>query len=266
MIKIKSDTEIQYLKDAGIKLGRVFDKLKDHIVVGVSTLDLDSLAYRYIKEEGCKPSFLGYEGFPGTICASVNSVLIHGIPSKDTILNEGDIISIDMGLIDKTGFQADAARTFYVGNKENMPKEIEEFIKTTEDCFYKACSVVKPGIHVTDISAMIEKTAKEKNYSLVEEFGGHGIGREMHEDPMIPNCGKSGYGPIIKKNMALAIEPMLLQGSKHIIIEDDGWTVKSKDNKLTCHYENTIIVTENGFEITTVDSNVLSHIGGIKNV
>lgn len=261
-IKIKTDAEILMLKKVGLKLGRVFDKLKGHIVPGVSTKYLDSLAKKYILEENCKPSFLGYEGFPGSICASVNDTLIHGIPSEDIILADGDIISIDMGNIDnETGFQGDACRTFTVGN---VSSEAKRLIECTERCFYEAMKIIKPGIHVTDISEVFTKIAKEYNYSLVEEFGGHGIGREMHEDPMIPNCGKGNHGPILRKNMAIAVEPMVLQGKRYITCLNDGWTIKSCDHKLTCHYENTLVITDNGCEITTVDSSVISYLGGNK--
>lgn len=259
-ITIKTDTEIQYLKEVGLKLGRVFDKLKEHIVPGVSTKQLDKLAKKFMEQENTRPSFLGYYGFPGSICASVNDTLIHGIPSDDIILKDGDIISIDMGNIDnRTNYQADACRTFAVGNISLQAKRL---IECTEKCFYEAMKIVKPGIHVTDISAKITEVATSYGYSLVEEFGGHGIGREMHEDPMIPNCGKPNRGPILKKNMAICIEPMVLEGKRFIKILDDEWTVKSIDHKLTCHYENTLVITENGCEITTVDSSTRSHLGG----
>lgn len=262
MIKIKSAQEIEYMKAAGVKLGKVFDLLKSHIVPGISTKELDALAYKYIKKQGCKPSFLGYEGFPGSICASVNETLIHGIPSEEIVLKDGDIISIDMGLIDKTHFQADACRTFMVGNCSD---EVKRLVETTERCFYEAMKIVKPGIRVTDISAKIQEVAFSEGYSLVEEFGGHGIGKEMHEDPFIPNCGEKGHGPILQKNMCICIEPMVMQGKKEITISPfDGWTVKSKDRRLTCHYENTLVITQDGCEITTVDSSVISHLGGNK--
>lgn len=258
-IHIKTDAEIEYMKEAGLILGKVFDVLKDHIRSGISTKELDALAYRYIQSEGCKPTFLGYGGFPGSICASVNDTIIHGIPSKEIVLKEGDIISIDMGLVTKHGFQADACRTYGVGK---ISPEAERLIQCTEQAFYDCYKMIKPGIHVTDISAVIEQTATSHGYSLIEDFGGHGIGRQMHEDPMIPNLGKAGHGPVLKKNMCICVEPMVMEGSNDYIILDDGWTVKSKDHKLTCHYENTLVITETGCEITTVDSSVISHLGG----
>ena len=258
MIIIKSQAEVKKMEEAGLKLGRVFDRLSKHIKPGVTTLELDKLAFKYLSEEGCTPSFKGYDGFPGSICASVNEMLIHGIPSKDIVLKEGDIISIDMGNI-YHGYQGDAASTFAVGKVDG---ETQRLIDATEECFYEAFKYCKPGNHLSDISTSISKISAKYGYETTKEFGGHGIGREMHEDPFIFNYGNSyGKGVLLREGMCLAIEPMLHQGSDEIEIIEDGWGVRSKDGKLTCHYENTVVITKDGAKILTVDDNVRKHIG-----
>lgn len=257
MIIIKSSDEIKKMEDAGRILGHVFDQLKPHVKPGVSTYELDRLAEKYIRKAGCIPSFKGEDGFPGSICASVNNMLIHGIPSKKVILHDGDILSIDMGNI-YHGYQGDAARTYAVGTISDDAKRL---IQATEECFYEAIKFCKPGNHLSDISASISKIAGEYGFSTTKEFGGHGIGREMHEDPFIFNYGTYGHGPILREGMCIAIEPMIHQGSDKIKILDDGWGVVSLDGKLTCHYENTIVITAEGCKILTVDENVKAHIG-----
>lgn len=257
MIVIKSDREIELMRQAGHKLGRVFDRLAPLVVPGVSTHKLDVMVEKFLKEENCIPSFKGYEGFPAAICASVNDMLIHGIPSKKIILKEGDILTVDMGNIWQ-GYQGDAARTYAVGT---VSPETQRLIETTEACFYAALEVAKPGNRLSDISHAVEEVARNAGYTLTEDYGGHGIGREMHEDPMILNVGRPGHGPVLRKGMCLAIEPMLNVGSPELRILEDGWGVKSLDGKLTCHYENTIVITEDGAEVLTVDENVRKHIG-----
>lgn len=260
MIIIKSDSEIQKMKEAGALLGEVFDLLAKEVKPGVSTAKLDRLAEKYLRQRGCVPSFKGYGGFPGSICASVNECLIHGIPSKKIILKEGDIISIDMGNIIH-GFQGDAARTFPVGE---ISPETKRLIECTEKCFYEALKVAKPGAHISDMSAKISEVAAEYGYSTTKEYGGHGIGREMHEDPFIFNYGTPGHGPVIRKGMCLACEPMIHQGSDSITQLDDGWGVVSTDGKLTCHYENTMYIDDEGAHITTIDKNVKGHIQNVE--
>lgn len=264
-IKIKTQEEINHLKEVGLKLGRVFDKIKEQIKPGVSTKYLDDLIGKYIKDEGCIPTFKGYGGFPNNACISVNDVLIHGIGSNTEILKEGDIVSLDIGATDKkTGFIGDCARTYGVGK---ISMEAENLIKTVEVCFYEAIKVIKPGAKITDISNTFEQVAYKEGYSLTDEYCGHGVGKNLHEDPQIPNCGPAHRGATIVKNMCLAVEPMILAGKKDVVVDPhDGWTVRSKDHKLTAHYENTLVVTENGCEITTVDSSVISYLGGNGNV
>lgn len=257
MIEIKSKREVELMREAGSRLGRVFDRLSELIVPGVSTRELDMKVEHLLRQEDCIPSFKGYEGYPAAICASVNDVLIHGIPSSGVVLKEGDIVSIDMGNI-HDGYQGDAARTYAVGA---VSPEARRIIDTAEECFYAAYRVARPGNRLSDISHAIEEVARRAGYSLTEEFGGHGIGRTMHEDPMILNVGRPGHGPILRAGMCLAIEPMLSAGTKEIRILPDGWGVASADGKLTAHYENTIVITEDGAEVLTVDDNVRKHLG-----
>jgi methionyl aminopeptidase len=259
-IIVKSDYEIQHMIKAGAILGQAFDYVSQYIVPGVSTLQLDHLVEKFLRQRGSKPSFKNFEGFPGSICASVNDVLIHGIPSSKIILKEGDIISLDMGNIFE-GFQGDAARTYKVGK---VSEEANRLIECTEKCFYEAVKQAKVGNHLTDISAQISRVAAEYGYSTTKDYGGHGIGREMHEEPFIPNYGEMGHGPILREGMCLAIEPMIQAGSDAIRNLDDGWGVASADGRLTCHYENTIYIAKDGAHITTIDENVKGHLGNVE--
>jgi len=258
MIVIKTKEELKKIYEAGNRLGKLFDYLKPFIKPGISTHKLDKLAEAFIRESGCIPSCLHYEGYPASICASVNDVLVHGIPSPKIILKEGDIVSIDVcNLLD--GFQSDACRTFAVGK---ISEDDEKLISVTEECFYAGLAKAIPGNRIGDISHAIETTAKSYGFSVTEYYGGHGIGREMHEDPMILNYGRAGYGPLIREGMALCIEPMLLKGSKETVRLKDGWGEVSIDKQNTAHYENTVLITSDGPIIATIDSNVLRHLKG----
>lgn len=259
MITIRTKQEMEKMVVAGNKLGAIFDKIAPEIRPGRTTYEIDKLITRYIKESGGKPNFALEDGYHNAICASVNEVLIHGIPSKSVVLKEGDILSIDMGNLDDNGYNGDACRTFPVGN---VSDEAKRLIRCTEECFYAAYQVCYPGRHLYEISQAIQRTADKYGYSLVKEYGGHGIGREMHEDPFIYNywLPSLGLGPILREGMCLAIEPMVMSGSSEIMTEKDGWGVVSADRKLTCHYENDVIITENGPVITSVDSNVRRHL------
>ncbi len=260
MIEIKTAEEIEKMIKVGKILGDCFDYLSQFIEPGVSTYKLDELAEKYLRKHGCIPSFKGYEGFPGSICASVNDVLIHGIPSKKVVLKEGDIISIDMGNI-LDGYNGDAARTYKVGQ---VSEEASRLIECTQKCFFEAYKEARVGNHLSDISAKISDVAKEYGYSTTKEFGGHGIGRDMHEDPFIFNYGTKGHGIILRKGMCLAIEPMIHQGSDKIVQLPDGWGIKSADGKLTCHFENTIYIDDDGPHITTVDSIVKGYLSNVE--
>ena len=248
-IIIKSPREIALIKKAGSILADTFDYLKVHTRGGISTKELDKLAESFIRSHGGIPTCKGYEGFPGAICISVNDTLLHGIPSKSIILKDGDIVSYDI-CVTYEGYIADACRTFPVGE---ISSEAKRLLDTTKKCFFEAVKLVKPGVHLGDISQKIYETGTSAGYTLTRDYGGHGVGREMHEDPFVLNYGEKGTGPILKKGMVIAIEPMLNEGKVELYTLDDGWTVKTLDGKLSCHYENTIAMTDDGYEILTLE-------------
>lgn len=248
-IIIKSPREIALIKKAGSILADTFDYLKVHTRAGISTKELDKLAESFIRNHGGIPTCKGYEGFPGAICISVNDTLLHGIPSKSIILKDGDIVSYDI-CVTYEGYIADACRTFPVGE---ISSEAKRLLDTTKKCFFEAVKLVKPGVHLGDISQKIYETGTSAGYTLTRDYGGHGVGREMHEDPFVLNYGEKGTGPILKKGMVIAIEPMLNEGKVELYTLDDGWTVKTLDGKLSCHYENTIAITDDGYEILTLE-------------
>ena len=248
-IIIKSPREIALIKKAGSILADTFDYLKVHTRAGISTKELDKLAESFIRSHGGIPTCKGYEGFPGAICISVNDTLLHGIPSKSIILKDGDIVSYDV-CVTYEGYIADACRTFPVGE---ISSEAQRLLDTTKKCFFEAVKLVKPGVHLGDISQKIYETGTSAGYTLTRDYGGHGVGREMHEDPFVLNYGEKGTGPILKKGMVIAIEPMLNEGKVELYTLDDGWTVKTLDGKLSCHYENTIAITDDGYEILTLE-------------
>ena len=258
-IVIRTPREQELMKEAGRKLGSVFDKLQEEIRPGRSTYEIDKIADRLIRETGGVPNFALEDGYHNAVCASVNDTIIHGIPSKKKILKEGDIISIDMGNKDASGYNGDACRTFAVGN---VYAEASKLIRCSEECFYAALQVCYPGHHLYEISMAIQRVADSYGFSLLPDYGGHGIGSEMHEDPFIPNDyhPEYGLGPFLRPGMCLAIEPMVMAGKKEYYTDPDGWGIKSVDGMMTSHYENDIIITENGPIITTVDSNVLRHL------
>ena len=248
-IIIKSPREIALIKKAGSILADTFDYLKVHTRAGISTKELDKLAESFIRSHGGIPTCKGYEGFPGAICISVNDTLLHGIPSKSIILKDGDIVSYDI-CVTYEGYIADACRTFPVGE---ISSEAKRLLDTTKKCFFEAVKLVKPGVHLGDVSQKIYETGTSAGYTLTRDYGGHGVGREMHEDPFVLNYGEKGTGPILKKGMVIAIEPMLNEGKVELYTLDDGWTVKTLDGKLSCHYENTIAITDDGYEILTLE-------------
>ena len=247
MITIKSDSEIELMREAGKILRDTLNMLKEHVKVGVTTKELDKLAHDYIISRGAKPSFLGYGGFPGSICASVNEQVVHGIPSNRKLVS-GDIIGIDCGVIYK-GWQSDAARTFAVGQISDKHKKL---IEITEQCFFEAVKVIRDGARLGDIGAAVQNLAESNGFSVVRDLVGHGIGKEMHEDPQVPNYGKAGKGLRLKRNMTLAIEPMINEGTYEVSALDDGWTVVTDDDGYSAHYENTVLITEDGYEILSL--------------
>ena len=247
MISIKSDREIKLMREAGKRLNDTFKYIEEYVKTGVTTEKLDKLIHDYIIGIGCIPSCLGYEGYPCSSCISINDEVVHGIPGKCKI-KDGDIVSIDLVLSYK-GYHADATRTYIVGN---VSKKIENLVKDTKDAFYAGVHEVKEGARVRDISIAIENYAHSHGLSVVEELCGHGIGLDMHEAPDICNFD-DGNKTRLKAGMTIAIEPMLNLGSKEVYLDEDDWTVKTLDGMPSCHYENTVLVTKDGYEILTGD-------------
>lgn len=248
MIIIKTDNEIEYMRQAGKIVGDTLLKLEEAVKPGITTAELDRIAEEYIVKQGAKPSFKGYCGFPASICASVNEEVVHGIPSNKIVLQEGDIISIDCGAM-LNGYHGDAARTFPVGR---ISEEAKRLIEVTKESFFKGVKNAVIGNKLTDISAEVQKYAESFGYSLVRDYVGHGIGRDMHEDPEVPNFGRPGRGPRLCKGMVLAIEPMVNIGKYHVKVEPNNWTVVTEDGNLSAHYENTVAILEDGPEILTL--------------
>ena len=246
MITIKSREEIELMRHAGMLVSKMHKFIKPYIKAGITTKELDKLCEDFIRSNDAIPTELGYEGYPASICASVNDTVVHGIPDNYK-LKDGDIITIDV-VIGYKGYQGDAAWTYAVGNISDEKKYLMEH---TEKALYEGIKQVKPGNRIGDISHAVEVYAKEHNLGVVEELCGHGIGMEMHEDPEVPNYGKPGTGPRLKEGMVICIEPMLTFGERYIYMEDDGWTIKTDDGLPAAHYEHTVLVTEDGYEILT---------------
>ena len=239
MVTIKSKAEIEYMKIAGRVTGETLRLLKELTKPGVSTLELDKAAEKYIRDNGCTPTFKGYGGFPGSVCISVNDEVIHGIPSKRT-LKEGDIVSFDVGACYK-GYNGDAARTYGVGK---ISGEAQRLIDVTRESFFAGIKFAKDAYRISDISGEIQRVAEENGFSVLREYCGHGIGRQLHEEPEIPNYKDPKHRGIrIRPGMCLAIEPMVNEGTKEIYVGDDDWTVYTQDGRLAAHYENTVLVT-----------------------
>lgn len=247
MIKIKSEREIALLKEAGRIVGLCHAEMKKCVKPGISTWELNDICEKIILEHDATPSFKGYGGFPAAVCASVNEVVIHGIPSKKQILKEGDIIAIDIGANYK-GYHGDSAWSYAVGK---ISAKDEKLMQVTEAALYAGLSVVKEGVHLGDVEAAIGNYINQYGYGIVEEYTGHGVGHELHEDPAIFNFGTPGTGPILKEGMVLAIEPMVNAGTKKVRVLSDGWTVVTKDRSKSAHFEHTIVVRKDGYEITT---------------
>ena len=255
MIDIKSKREIELMKEACRITALAHKAVAEAIKPGVSTLELDQIAEKVIRDNGGIPAQKGYPApdkntpsFPASICASINDEVIHGIPSKRVILKEGDIISIDM-VAYKDGFNGDAARTYIVGKGS---KEDERLLEVTKQAFFEGIKYAKKGFRVGDISHAIGEFVEKNGFSVIKEFQGHGIGRSMHEDPGIPNYGKAGKGPRLEPGMTLAIEPMVIAGKDTILELEDGWTIVTEDGSNAAHYENTILITEKEPEVLTL--------------
>ena len=249
MITIKSDEQIAYMRKANQIVRDTLNLLRDHTKPGVSTYELNKLAHEYILSQNAIPSFLNYNGFPASICVSVDSEVVHGIPSKKKILREGQIVSYDCGAI-FNGWHGDAARTVAVGL---VSPECQQLIDVTEQCFFKGVESIVVGVtRLGDLGHTIQAYAESFGYGVVRELVGHGIGRNMHEDPEVPNFGTAGRGIKLSEGMTLAIEPMITLGTERVDFLADGWTVKTKDRKPAAHYENTIAITKSGIEILSL--------------
>ncbi len=246
MIIIKSAEEIRYMKVAGAIVKDTLDFLREHIRPGVTTAHIDALCYEYLTKRGAKPSCLGYEGYPASICTSVEDEIVHGIPGR-RVLKEGEIITLDLSA-NINGYHGDAARTFAVGE---ISPEKKRLIEVCEQSFEKGLAQFREGNRLGDISHAIQEYVERNGYSVVRELVGHGIGREMHEDPNVPNYGTAGKGIRLTCGMALAIEPMINMGRRNVRQLDDGWTIVTEDGLPSAHYENTVVLTENGAETTT---------------
>ncbi|MDD6770011.1 type I methionyl aminopeptidase [Inconstantimicrobium porci] len=247
MIIIKNNLEIDLMRKAGRLLAETLLRVEDSVKPGITTAELNKIAEDYIVKHGGKPSFKGLYGFPAAACISVNEQVIHGFPSK-YVLQDGDLISIDCGVC-LNGYQSDAARTFMVGN---VSDEAKRLVAVTKESFFKGIEFAKPGNRLSDISNAIQTYVEGNGFSVVRDYVGHGIGRDVHEDPDIPNYGRAGRGPILQEGMTLAIEPMVNVGTHKVITLDDEWTVVTADKKLSAHYENTVAILTNGPEILTL--------------
>ncbi len=247
MISIKSAREIELMRIAGRIVAETHERLREVIRPGITTLELDTIAEAYIRKSGGIPSFKGYNGFPASICSSVNEQVVHGIPGP-VVLKDGDIIGIDIGAIYE-GYHGDAARSYGIGQIDD---ELKKLLRVTEESFFKGIEYALPGNRLSDISHAIQKYVEPYGFSIVRDFVGHGIGTSMHEEPQIPNYGPPNKGPRLAAGMTLAIEPMVNQGKYAVKVLNDGWTVVTADGKPSAHYENTIVITDGEPEILTL--------------
>ena len=240
MVTIKSEREIELMREAGRILAKVHEELGRTLVPGMSTKEIDRMCEDMIRSHGCVPSFLNYQGFPASVCISINDEVVHGIPDKHRYLEEGDIVSLDTGVIWK-GYQSDAARTHMIGE---VSGEARKLVEVTQQSFFEGIKYAKAGNHLNDISKAIQEYAESFGFGVVRDLVGHGIGTEMHEAPEIPNFAQRRKGIRLAAGMTLAIEPMITAGRYDVVWEDDGWTVVTEDGSLASHYENTILITD----------------------
>ena len=248
MIIYKSAEEIAKMRKAGRILAGTIDRVVAAVRPGIATADLDAVAEAYIDEQGAIPSFKGYKGYPASICASINEEVVHGIPSPKRLLAEGDILSLDFGAIWE-GFHADSALTMFVGDPPSA--EAEKLVRVTEEALEAGISQIVAGARLSDVGAAVQQVAEGAGFSVVREYVGHGIGRNLHEDPQIPNYGEPGRGPLIKPGLVVAVEPMVNIGGWETRVLADDWTVVTEDGSLSAHFEHTIAVTEDGREVLT---------------
>lgn len=245
MISIKTDEEIELLRESNLLVGKTLGEMAKHIRPGVSTLELDRIADEFIRSHGAVPGFLGYGGFPNSLCISVNDVVVHGIPSADCVLKEGDVVSIDCGTL-KNGYYGDSAYTFEVGRVDD---EIHRLLVTTKESLYKGIEKAVAGLRIGDIGHAIQSYCESAGFSVVRELVGHGVGRNLHEDPQVPNYGRAGQGIKLKEGMVIAIEPMINLGERHVYIEEDGCSIRTRDRKPSAHFEHTLAIRKHGVDI-----------------
>ena len=245
MIYLKTDEEL--LRENNILVSETLAEVGRHIAPGVTTKELDKIAEDFIRSHGAVPAFLGYEGYPASLCISVNEQIVHGIPSSKCVLKEGDIVSVDCGTFMK-GFVGDSAYTFAVGE---IAEEVRQLLDVTKEALYKGTAQAKAGNRVGDISAAVQEYAEHFGYGVVRELEGHGLGRKMHEDPGVPNYGARGRGPLLKEGMVICIEPMINMGTKAVVFERDGWTVRTKDRKPAAHFEFAVAIRKDGPDVLT---------------
>ena len=238
MIILKTDEEIELLREANLVVARTLGEVARWVAPGITTRRLNQIADEYIRSQGCIPGFLGLYGFPGSVCISVNENVVHGIPSNYA-LEEGDIVSVDCGAVTPAGFNGDSTYTFCVGE---VSEEVKKLLRTTKEALYLGIEKAVPGNRIGDIANTIQTYCEKRGYGVVREFVGHGVGKKLHEDPEVPNYGRRGTGPLIKNGMTIAIEPMINMGSKNIFQESDGWTCRTKDRKPSAHFEHSIAV------------------------
>ncbi|WP_251622222.1 type I methionyl aminopeptidase [Odoribacter lunatus] len=245
MILLKTAEEIELLRESNLLVGMTLGELAKHIRSGISTLELDKIAEEFIRDHGAEPGFLGYDGFPNTLCISINEEVVHGIPSKKRFLEEGDVVSIDCGTV-KNGFYGDSAYTFEVGE---VKPEVRRLLQTTREALYKGIEKAVVGLRVGDIGYAVQSYCEGNGYSVVRELVGHGVGRDMHEEPQVPNYGKRGQGSKLLEGMVIAIEPMINLGKRHVYQDVDGWTIRTRDRMPSAHFEHTVAVGKNKADI-----------------
>lgn len=244
MIYYKTEEEIELIRESSLLVGKTLAELAKVIKPGITTLQLDKIAYEFIKDNGGIPAFLNYDGFPNTLCVSVNAQVVHGLPSN-YVLQDGDLVSVDCGVV-KSDFYGDSAYTFGVGS---ISPEAEKLIQVTKECLYKGIEKAVVGMRIGDISAAVQEHAESNGYSVVRELVGHGLGRSLHEAPEVPNYGTKGKGIKLQDGLVIAIEPMINMGRRNIVTEKDGWTIKAADNKPSAHFEHTLVVRKGRADI-----------------
>lgn len=245
MIFLKTEEEIELLRESNLLVGMTLGEIAKHIRPGISTLELDRIAEEFIRAHGAVPGFLGYGGFPNSLCISINDEVVHGIPSSERILKEGDVVSIDCGTL-KNGFYGDSAYTFEVGI---VDEEVRKLLRVTKESLYKGIEKAFAGLRIGDIGHAVQSHCESNGFTVVREMVGHGVGRELHEEPQVPNYGRPGNGIKLQERMVIAIEPMINLGKRNIYQDSDGWTIKTRDKMPSAHFEHTVAIGKNGADI-----------------